>query len=268
MNLSKQDVELYYQLMWPLLFFANKKLNIIHGVKDVSACKNLTNEEKVQIRDALCQKLTLIDEYTKENPDRLSDENLAIVSSWKNVVSGMFYIERHLKKYTIFITDEAVYGVVGLRDEIESLVPQSYLPRGVKTILLPFKGQIIYDGIFQIYSVFFGGNITNRLNSTYLKAKQKGKIITSFEARENHDKKVVNLHDWTPEIQALMEKAQKLRAMTGSPEIYSPAFNLVRTSLQFALTSVNEPESTDKLHKELRKVNRALKQAENTIFEI
>ena len=60
------------------------------------------------------------------------------------------------------------------------MFPRSYLPVYIKTVLLPFKDKIIYDGLMQTYNIHFGGGIKRSLKETYMKAKQNGKIITSL----------------------------------------------------------------------------------------
>ena len=98
MKLSKQDADLYFELMWSLQFFVNRKLGLLPNVPAVSNYRKLPQEEKMKVREALYEKPEQIDEYVKENPDRFSAEKLEIVSKWKNFVRGDFYIERYLKK--------------------------------------------------------------------------------------------------------------------------------------------------------------------------
>ncbi len=269
MKLSKQDADLYFELMWSLQFFVNQKLGLLPGITAVSAYRKLPQEEKIKVRDALYAKPELIDEYVKENPDRFPAENLAIVSQWRNFVRGKFYIERYLKKYAVFIGEDTVYGVLGLHDGLEEIIHKSYLPMYVQAVLLPFKGQVIYDGLLQTYSVFFGRNITAELKETYLGAKQRGEIVTSFEEEKLTEKEtVIELRDWQSEIEALAKEAKKLRGGSGQPAIYSPAFSLVKASLQLALLGVTEPENADKLYKELQKVGRLLRRVEDTIYRM
>ncbi len=271
MKLSKQDADLFFDLMWSLQVFVNRKLGLIPDVPAVSAYRNLPQEEKMKVREALYGKPELIDAYLKENPDGFSDENLAIVSKWKNFVKGEFYIERYLSKYSVFMKGDTVYGVLGLYDGIEEIIHKSYLPMLVKAVFLPFKGQIIYDGLLQSYSVFFGGNIKADLKETYLRAKQRGEIITSFEGEGREAEKeqqVIALRDWRVEIEGLVKEAKKLRGGSGQPAIYSPVFSLVKASLQLALAGVTEPEDADKLYKELQSVSRALKKVEDTIYRM
>jgi tRNA A58 N-methylase Trm61 len=79
---------------------------------------------------------------------------------------------------------------------------------------------------------------------------------------------IVELRDWRPEIEKLLQEAKKLRAGAGQPAIYSPAFTLVKASLEFALTGVTEPEAAEKLDKELKKVSRAVRKVEDTIYRM
>ena len=51
------------------------------------------------------------------------------------------------------------YGVVALFDPFEAVIGP-YLPRMIKTTLLPFKGRIVYDGLVTGYNVTFGGGIS------------------------------------------------------------------------------------------------------------
>jgi hypothetical protein len=269
MKLSKQDADLYFELMWSLQFFVNRKLGLLPDVPTVSDYQKLSQEEKMEVREALYEKPELIDEYVKENPDQFSAEKLEIVSKWKNFVRGEFYIERYLKKYTVFIGGDTVYGVLGLYEGLEEIIHKSYLPMYVRAVLLPFKSQIIYDGLMQSYSVFFGGNITAELKGTYLGAKQRGEIVTGFEGVwEKEAEEVIELRDWRSEIEAMLKEAKKLRGGSGQPAIYSPAFSLVKASLQLALVGVTEPENADKLYKELQKVDRLLGRVEDTIYRM
>ena len=92
--------------------------------------------------------MDLIDAFVSENPFRLSEDELEIVRSWKDLVAGEFYVYRCLKKYTVFLTTGepvVAYGVLSLTDSFEDLIGHR-LPHLCKTVLLPFKGRIVYDG--------------------------------------------------------------------------------------------------------------------------
>lgn len=138
-------------------------------------------QEKYKVRNALFENIHLIDEFIDENPDDLPMKELAHASKWKNFVKGEFYIERYLKNQAILIgEDNEVYGVIGLTDSIEELVPGYMLPQLVQTILLPFQGKIVHDGFLVPYQIYFGGNIKRELKDVYMNAKNKKKIISSL----------------------------------------------------------------------------------------
>ena len=103
MNLSPDDVALYYKLMWPLQFYVNQKLNIVPKVKSVEDyANNHAYEDKLPVRNALYEHIDLLKAFVDENPAQLSVEELTIVQTWKNYVAGDFFIERFLKAGTIF----------------------------------------------------------------------------------------------------------------------------------------------------------------------
>ena len=75
--------------------------------------------------------------------------------------------------------DAKAYGVLGIESALKELVP--YPPSFVEAVLLPFKGQIIYDGLLAGYGISFGGGIKRSLNETYNEIKQRPGIITSLD---------------------------------------------------------------------------------------
>ena len=181
MKLSENDAKLFFDLMWALQYFVNQKLNILTNIKSIDAYAKCPPEEKIEVRQALYSDTKLIDAFVQQNPQNFSEENLSIISSWKNVIEGDFYIERFLKKYAIFIENSEVYGVLGLHQGFDELVHRTRLPHYVHAVLLPFKGQIVYDGLFQSYNIHFGGGIKRQLKESYMRAKQNNRIIESLD---------------------------------------------------------------------------------------
>ena len=88
---------------------------------------------------------------------------------------------RHLKKHTIFLTSGTsgvAYGVMSLGDDLKDMFPS--VPSMVETVLLPFKGQIIYDGYIMAYGISFGGGIRGGLNDAYQEAKARFGVVTKL----------------------------------------------------------------------------------------
>jgi hypothetical protein len=187
MKLSPSDKDLYYKLYPSLMAWVNNKFKIIPDCKSSkNFIQDIDHQERMEIRDKLFDSSSnnkkLITEFIRSNPDDLLLNELSIIKSWVNAIFGEFFIFRHLKKHTIFLESSdspKAYGVLGIETELPDLVPNT--PTMVKTTLLPFKGQIIYDGLLAGYSMSFGRGIQRSLNEAYNKAKSRPGIITSFD---------------------------------------------------------------------------------------
>ena len=267
MQLSREDAALFFKLMPALQIFANQHLKIIRDLNSVEQYQNISNDKRVKLRNALYKKPDLFDTFVKENPFGFPSDELAIVSGWKNFVAGDFFIDRVLKKYAIFIGNNKVYGVLALVEPLQVVLDGMPFPAYVKTVLLPFKGKIIYDGLLEGYNIFFGRGISGSTTNTYRAAKQQGKIIESLDPSwQPPEYKTRIRKDWRPLLDEVMERASKLRASADDPAILSPAFSLVRASLEFASLAIEKHNDIIALDKVLRKVERAFRKAEDALY--
>jgi hypothetical protein len=135
------------------------------------------------------------------------------------------------------------------------------MPILIKTVLLPFKGKIIYDGLFHGRpGLFFGPGIRGSLNESYQRAKQNGRIIESLEAgpATQPAKPPKVLKDWGPTLDELVETTEKLRQ--ADDVIQSKAFGLLKTSAKLAQTAAQNPNNLDELFKQARSAEKALNQ--------
>ncbi len=265
MKLNIQDAEIFFRLTVSLQLYVNLKLGILPQISAVEEYQTLTSREKIPIRDALYDNIKLIDSFLQENPHQFPKEELEIIKSWKRFIRGEFFIERFLKKYTVFIGNENVYGVLALYKSFEEVLPYVRLPYYTKAVLLPFKGKIIYDGILQGYNVSFGGGIRSDLKETYMTAKQNGRIIDSFEPVKRVERKKPS-KDWRPIVDEISLEVKKFKSSSGAPPIQSPAFSLAKASIEFTKTAVHTPDDLDELWKSLKRVERAIRKAETTLF--
>jgi len=181
MRLSERDLKLFYKLHPALLFYANKQTKTIEHVSTLDEFMCLAPEPRCRIRDALCDNAHLIDSFVAENPRHFSAGELDILRDWKHFIKGQFFLIRYLKKYAVFLEEgqPRAYGVVGLSDEIEDMLGPR-LPIYLETVLLPFRGQIVYDGLVTTYSVYFGPGMRRSLNDAYQEAKFRYGVITSL----------------------------------------------------------------------------------------
>lgn len=263
MKLTEEEVQLYFDLMWSLLFFAKEQLELLPEITTAEELANSSAEEKIPIREKLFEQREIIDAYVSQNPDKRTDDQLQIVQSWKNAVVSDFYIERMLKKYTVFISSEDdVYGVYGLYDAFDEIIHKSQLPTLVKTILLPFKGKIIYDGLLQGYRLYFGGGVKGNLKEIYMTAKQNGRIIETLgDSAPSKSKKKSEKpqKDWSPELDVLAEEAKKLRGGKNQPILNSPTFSLIKASIEMGQLANDESQDVDRLWEQYDKLERHIR---------
>jgi hypothetical protein len=183
MLLEPQDVALFFKLHRSLMFFVNQRLKVVpDDVASADAFAALSPQVRLKVRDALNAHLDLIESFVDENPAHLPTNELDIVRSWRHLVHGRFYVFRELKKYTVFLstTSPAIaYGVLALSQPFEELIGPS-LPVLTQTVLLPFKGVIVYDGLMSSYNIWFGPGIRRNLNQDFKEAKARHGIITSL----------------------------------------------------------------------------------------
>lgn len=270
MRLSDRDAKLFFDLMWGLQYFVNQKHKIYDNITSLDEYMKCSIEEKLEVRESLYSNINIIDSYIKENPHKLSIDLLDIVSGWKFFVKGSFYIERYLKRCAIFIENDEVYGVLALHQDFDELIHRSRLPIHVQTVLLPFQGKIIYDGLFQAHNIYFGSGIKRELKEFYMAAKQNNRIVESFDTAKNDSQKMKEntnkpLKNWKSELNELSNISRKLTGKASDPTIFSPAFSLVKASIEFAQFAVSDPDDKEGLYKALNKVRRAYNKS-NTVL--
>ena len=224
MKLSKEETDLYYRLHWSLLFYVNQKYRVIEGLNEPNLRQE--NPQKVmELYGKLFSNLGLIDSFATENPFNFNHEELDIIKSWKKYVKDRFLIVAHLKDYSVFMTtgkDQKAYGVLGLTDKIEDVVPP-LMPLYLETILFPFKGRIIYCGLMSTYNIQIGSNMRRGIQAEYQQAKRKFGIITSLDSivheKEDSEEELLkfysknesNRETYCEEIEAIITDNPRLR---------------------------------------------------------
>lgn len=182
MHLSTHEVERFYRIWFPLLYYVNQKRQLVDYFPSTWGKASVEPSAALTLRDALWADDTLRKTFIAENPAKLASADLALVASWKYRVAGDFFVLRHLKKYTVFLSGGKpvrAYAVLGLISPIEDIVGP-YLPVYVKAVLLPFEGKIIYDSLLAPYNVSFGGGIRRDLNASYRYVQEHEGIITTL----------------------------------------------------------------------------------------
>lgn len=181
MNLPPHQTNRFYHIWFPLLHYVNEQRQLTTTFPDTPEEGSITQDDAMKLRNALWADDELRERFIAENPAGLPPADLALVASWQNRLAGHFFIVRHLKKYTVFLSQEPThaYGVLGLVSPIEEVVGPT-VPIYVEAVLLPFEGQIIYDSLLMPYRVYFGSGIRGNLNDTYRNIQEREGIITTL----------------------------------------------------------------------------------------
>ncbi|MGA2247450.1 MAG: plasmid pRiA4b ORF-3 family protein [Verrucomicrobiota bacterium] len=182
MLLDRTDAELFFKLHCNLMQFVMEQVPGAGVSAPAVAYRSLPCAERREVVKALLRRLDLIDAFVAANPARLPEEELQIISSWRHLVTGRFIALRQLKSHMILLAcneKTAAYGVTALVDPMEQVIPNP-LPAMVETVLLPFRGKIIYDGIVSTFNVTFGPGSRRGFEETFRTAKVSGGIVTSL----------------------------------------------------------------------------------------
>lgn len=263
MTLSPNDGKLFFELMWKLQYYVNQKRGFHKNISSLEEYANLPTKTKMTARDELWKTPELIESYAQENPDALPTEELEIIRKWKGFIKGSFFILRHLKKGSIFIVkDDQVYAVHGIQDPLDEIIPSYALPQMVEAILLPFKGQIIYDGILSGYNVHFGGGIRSNLNHTYKVANQKNRIITTLEPDLAVPIIIKPKKNIAPQLKDLSVTLTKLKS--DSP-LQNSALALARASIKLSLADAQGTLAPDEINTQARKIFKTSKRLLNLL---
>lgn len=183
MLLPPEEASLFISLYSSLIGFAAGRLGGVAGIDNVKTFLCASNDARAEARDKLLNYINIIDDYVDTNPDQFPERELSNLLKFRNYISDKFFIERELKNYTVFLNEgdpPKAYGVLGLTDEIIEMLPYPP-PVFVSAVLLPWKGQIVCDGLILTYNVVLGCGIRKNLKDSYRQAKAQG-IITTLES--------------------------------------------------------------------------------------
>ena len=226
-TLSEEEVLLFHKLMNSLLFYVNRKTGIISNAGTMKEFLGNDLQKTMLLRKKIFSiNYNFIGNYVAENPDRLSKNELDIISSWKTYKTGKFFVVKHAKEYSLFFGSDSqkVYGVKGITDSFEEKF-EGYAPVMLEITLIPFREHIIYDGLFAPYNLSFGGGMRRSLKQESEEAIQKFGVVTSLDrpiaAKQNDDEEMLRFYmksfdnkmRYEEEIRELKKKSKELESV-------------------------------------------------------
>lgn len=184
MYLSKENAELFYKIWLGLLSYVNKKYNVEPSLGEMKSPKGLDIQKVGKVRNKLWEDKSIFDEYIEKHVGILPEREINILKSWKNNnIGGEFVVVKNLKNYSVFMKPEKqgkLYGVIGINNSVEEMLPTYALPLYVNAYLIPFGDKIIYDSVIAPYNVTIGNNMSWEIKEEYNLRKASGGIITNL----------------------------------------------------------------------------------------
>lgn len=187
-TLSSEDAGDFFRLFFPLLAYVNQAYEISDGLDEQIGTEHLDLKELKKVVNKLWADPSIIDNYMEHVREQigLDKEDQKLLEGWKHPLTGKFVLERHLSRGSIFIDleTEKVYLVKGLTNTWRELLQDAPLPLLMKATLIPFRGNIISDGLIVPNRVSFGLGYREGFRQIYMKAKQDGAILTAFPVED------------------------------------------------------------------------------------
>jgi len=227
MRLSRDDANLFFKLHPSYLFYVNTRLNVLENIKTVDDFMALSFHDKSTVRNAARNHPEMPAEFVRENPFAMNDVELAIINSWQYALDGSFYVMRYDSDHAVFLdtgTAPRAYGVTCLNKDLRDILGPD-LPVYVKTVLLPFKNNIVYDGFIFTYPVTFDPPVIQELEADLNAWIRRHGVVTELpfigeDTVENNEDRLRyflrsprNRDVYAEEIAALLEKAPALEKL-------------------------------------------------------
>lgn len=167
--LTKKEAQLFYKLYFALLDFTNQKYKIKDNYKIYKQFR-INPYELTDIIDKFWEfKNGIIIEFCMVNPYKFNSEEIEIIKKFKDGFIDSFVIVEYHNEYTVIMNSEKVFMIKGLHANIDEVISYTQLPYMIKTAIMPFKGNIIYDGILVSYPVKFGLEFNRMVTNDYKK---------------------------------------------------------------------------------------------------
>jgi hypothetical protein len=270
MILSPADAKAFFHLWLCLDTFTNQRVGMLPGVETLEQMNSQSIDAMAAVRVRLWKNPALLDEFVRDNPFHLSPGEVADVQAFRLAVQGTFYVERCLKNYAVFVlagSSPRVFAVHGLSERIDEVL---YRSRGlgyaamVDTVLLPFRGRIVWDGMARLQNVTFGAGIRSGFKDAYLRAKDRNQVVFSLQTGPQEPPLAVKSERrWRPTIESITRQTDALGKT--DTQVQQAAFRLLKLGAQIAQMTLDEPADLEGLAASTRKADRALKQLNDAI---
>jgi hypothetical protein len=180
MILPDKEYKAFLETHLELLFYIGRQNKIISDSLTFLDFIKLDFKVKKKCRDIFLENERLLDDYLFLNFDKLTAQQINILTGFKKKISSDFVIFKCLTNCAIFleINENKFYAVKALSDRFDKFFNK--FPVLITTTILPYNDQIIYDGFIMPTGVYLGSGMTSTINEDYKKAKKNNQILTTM----------------------------------------------------------------------------------------
>jgi len=180
MTLTPREYRSYLNGHLDLLWYAGKQGDIL--AKDISFQDFLDSDlsTKFICRNFLLGNKNLMSDFRQAKANELTDDHTAVMAGIEKSITDDFIILKCLSNHAIFLClkDSKVYAVKALDDRFDEFF--DHFPVVVNTTILPFNGQIIYDGFLKAHKVLLGKQMELSMTELYNQAKKNNQVLTTL----------------------------------------------------------------------------------------
>lgn len=142
-HLSLEQGDRFFDIMDALLTYVNGRFDVTPDF--AMDYDDPLAEDKAQLIAAeLWRNTAVIDDFVHENPFRLPARDLAAAADWKLALPGTFTLVRYQAGRALLMSEVGIFAVCGIDEDMDQVIGRA--PATVRATLLPFEGQVIYDG--------------------------------------------------------------------------------------------------------------------------
>ena len=144
----------FFDTMDALLYYVNDRFRVVEGFT-LNSDSQIGDMKTALVARTLWENVEVIDDFVRENPQRLPQRCLDDALKWKYALPGLYTVVRYQGGRAIMMNDAGVFAVGGITLDIEGEIGPA--PAYVELVLLPFDDMVVYDGFLQA----FDGNGTS-----------------------------------------------------------------------------------------------------------
>lgn len=176
-EIAKEFISLHSRVM----LFAGQESGNLPQAMTVEELMTAGPNVLIEHRDNIYKDFSVLDRYATAIKGTVPDQWIEDLKGFKHYVRDRFFVMKHYKKYTVLMGNDQLYGVLGLTQSIEEIIPEWALPAMVKTVLLPFRGHYVYDGLMVTANISIGRGMSASLNEQFKRLKAINGIIENPE---------------------------------------------------------------------------------------